>query len=90
MKRFTFGLIAALGLAFVGCEKSVEKAREDVREAEKDKMENVKEEVRDVQDAAIEGEKKVLDEKRDLEDAKKAELEKNGLNPAPAPGSVAP
>ncbi|WP_425616605.1 hypothetical protein NA78x_000254 [Anatilimnocola sp. NA78] len=90
MKRFAFGLVAALGLALVGCEKSVNNAVQDVNEAEKEKMENVKEEMRDVQDAAIEGEKKVLDEKRDLEDAKKAELEKNGINPAPAPGPIAP
>ncbi|QDU25469.1 hypothetical protein ETAA8_05370 [Anatilimnocola aggregata] len=84
MKQFTFGLIAALGLAFVGCTQSVPDAARDVREAEKATQENVKEEVRDVQDAAIEGKKNELEEKRDLEDAKKAEIDKvNDSVPAP-------
>ena len=84
MKRLTFGLIAALGLALAGCQKSVESEMQDVREAEKDKMENVKEEQRDVQDAAIEGEKQVLEEKREVEDAKTNET---GTGPPTTPAT---
>lgn len=70
MKRFLFGLLVASGLCFVGCEKSMEAEKQDVRDAQKAAADKVKEEQRDVQDAITDGSKKITDEARELEDKK--------------------
>jgi len=64
----------------------------DLHDAQKAKEENVSEKVREAQDAAIEGDKRIIKEARDVEDAKKREAERaaDPLAPAPAPVTPAP
>lgn len=92
MKRLLLGLCLASGLCFAGCTKSVESEKKDVHDAQKAKEANVKEHLREAQDAAIEGDKKIIKEARDVEDARKRDAERatDPLAPAPAPVTPAP
>ncbi len=82
MKKVIFGLMLAAGLGLAGCQKSVESEIKDVREAEKNAAQNVTDKERELQDTKIEEGKKIMDEKREANDAINREADKT--NPPPA------
>lgn len=80
MKNLMFGLLLATGLGLVGCEKSFNAEVQDVRETEKQAMENIKDKERELQDTKIDETQKVIKERRDVEDAAR---DPNRVEPAP-------
>jgi hypothetical protein len=82
MKKVIFGLMLAAGLGLVGCQKDVNSEIKDVRDAERNAAENVKDKERELQDTKINEGQKINEEKREAVDAINREAERN--NPPPA------
>lgn len=81
LRSFTFGTALLIALPFgLGCEDSVQDAREDVRDAQIEAQKDVREEQRDVEEAAIEGQRNIEEEKADLEEAKVDEARETDPN----------
>jgi hypothetical protein len=70
LRSFTFGTVLLAALPFgVGCEESVQDAREDVEDATIETEKEVMEEEQDVDEAVLEGQQKIEEEKSELRDA---------------------
>jgi hypothetical protein len=69
MKMFMYGLMLATGLGLAGCAKSFHAEVQDVRDAEKAASEKVRDKERELQDTKMEEGKKIMKERRDVEDA---------------------
>lgn len=81
MKTFIYGLMLATGLGLAGCAKSFHAEVQDVREQEQSSQEKVREKERELQDTKIDEGKKLMKERRDVEDA--ANRDANRVEPAP-------
>jgi uncharacterized protein YlxW (UPF0749 family) len=77
MRKFCLTSFASAAMLFgvVGCQKSVESERQDVREAQQDAAEDIADEQKDVHEAAKDGAAEVREEQRDVEDAAAAGAE---------------
>ncbi len=71
MRHYHLVLLTSAAMTFgaVGCEKSLEKERADVRAEQREAAEEIAEERKDVTEAAKEGRDAVVEERRDVEDA---------------------
>lgn len=66
MSRFFLITVVSLLGFNVGCEKSLEQERMDVRDEQREAQEEVQEEVNDVQEEREEGAQEIREEQRDV------------------------
>jgi hypothetical protein len=81
MRWFISSLCLAFALSSVGCTKSVESERRDVNQAVKNRDEKVEKDLRKAQDDKMDGDKKIIEEQRDVRDAAKRVNDRNGASP---------
>jgi Sec-independent protein translocase protein TatA len=82
LRNVTFGAALVAILPFgVGCEQSVQDAREDVQDAEIEAQQDIMEEKQDVDEAQLEGQQEVEEEKADVQEAQQEEAQENADTP---------
>jgi hypothetical protein len=76
LRDFTFGAVVLAALPFgVGCEQSVQDAKEDVQDAQIEAQHDVQEEKQDVEQAKVEGAQDVQEEQQDVREAQTEEAQ---------------
>lgn len=85
MKTFIGGLMLATALGLAGCAKSFHAEVQDVKEQQREEMENIRDKERELQDAKVDAAENIEKERRDVEDAaaREAARDANRVDPAP-------